>query len=107
MEIKRYAIYWVDLNPTKGSEINKVRPAVVISPDELNAHLNTVIVAPVTSSLKAYPWRVGCMVGDHKSMIATDQIRSIDKLRIGQYAGELSKEETTALKDALEELLIL
>lgn len=105
--VKRYAIYWVDLNPTNGSEIKKVRPAVVISPDELNEHLDTVTVVPITSKSRCYPWRVPCEVEGKKGFMVTDQIRSIDKLRLGAHIGNLSAAEIEKLKDILEELLIL
>ena len=98
--VERFGIYWVDFNPTKGSEINKIRPAVVVSPDELNRHLNTVIIIPLTSTLTPYPWRV-------KGMIATDQIRTVDKLRIGKQAGVLNEDERESLIDVLEEMFIL
>lgn len=106
MEIERYTIYWVDLNPTKGSEINKIRPAVVVSPNELNRHLNTVIIIPLTSTLNHYPWRVKCSLDGKKGMIATDQIRTVDKRRIGKQAGVLNEDEIDSLTDALEEMLI-
>lgn len=106
MIIERYSIYWGDLNPTKGSEINKIRPAVVISPDELNRHLNTVIIIPLTSTLTPYPWRVKRSLGGKSGMIATDQIRTVDKLGIGKQAGKLNEDEIESLTDALEEMLI-
>ncbi len=105
--INRYSIYWVDLNPTKGSEINKIRPAVVVSPGELNEHLNTVIIVPLTSSMTAYPWRVKCDVNGKKGMIATDQIRTIDKQRLGNHIADLQEDEIERLIDVLEKLLII
>lgn len=80
--VKRFDVYLVDLNPTLGSEINKIRPCVVISPNEMNNGLNTVIIAPLTSTIKAYPFRVNCLVDGKNGQIALDQIRTIDKLRL-------------------------
>lgn len=105
--VKRYSIYWVDLNSTKGSEIKKIRPAVIVSPNELNEHLETVIIVPVTSKNRSYPWRVSCDIEGKKGSLVTDQIRSIDKIKLGAYIGELSQEEIEKLKNIFEELLIL
>ena len=58
--VKQYEVYWIDLNPTIGAEMQKIRPGVVVSPDELNAHLDTVIIIPITSSIHGYPYRVRC-----------------------------------------------
>ena len=106
-QIERYSIYWVDFNPTKGSEINKIRPAAVVSPNELNRHLNTVIIIPLTSTVKSYLWRVKCSLDGKEGMLATEQICTIDKQRIGKLIGILSEDEIDALAEALEELLIL
>ena len=105
--VERYGIYWVDLNPTKGSEINKIRPAVVVSPDELNRHLNTVIIIPLTSTLTPYPGRVSCTLNGKSGMIATDQIRTVDKQRIGKQAGALNEDEIDRLVEVLEEMFVL
>lgn len=107
VKIERYNVYWVDLNPTKGSEINKIRPCVVVSPNDLNDHINTVIIIPLTSTLTPYPWRAKCTLDGKAGMIATDQIRTVDKQRIGKLAGSLGDDEIEALTDALEQLLIL
>lgn len=105
--VKRYDVYWVDLNPTKGSEINKIRPAVVVSPNELNRHLNTVIIIPLTSTLTPYSWRVKCTLDGKKCMIATDQIRTVDKQRIGKLIGVLNEDEKESLVEVLEEMFVL
>jgi mRNA interferase MazF len=75
MTAKQYDVYWVDLNPTCGSEMNKIRPCVIVSPDDMNKHLNTIIVAPITSIKRVYPFRVMCDIG----YIALDQLRTVDK----------------------------
>jgi mRNA interferase MazF len=78
---KQYEIYWVDLNPTCGSEMNKIRPCVIVTPDEMNKYLDTIIVAPITSAKRTYPYRVSCSVGN----IALDQLRTIDKIRLMSF----------------------
>lgn len=80
--VKQYDVYWVDLNPTIGAEMQKIRPCVIISPKELNDHLDTVIIIPITSAIHGYPYRVGCHLMKRDGEIATDQIRTIDKSRL-------------------------
>jgi mRNA interferase MazF len=80
--MKQFEIYWVDLNPTKGSEINKTRPAVIISPDAMNKNLKTVLIAPVTSTVKNYPSRVATSFRGGAGQIVLDQIRAVDKTRL-------------------------
>lgn len=80
--MKQFEIYWVDLNPTKGSEINKTRPAVIISPDAMNKNLKTVLIAPVTSTVKNYPSRVATSFQGGGGQIVLDRIRAIDKIRL-------------------------
>jgi mRNA interferase MazF len=96
-------VYWVDLDPTRGSEIQKTRPGVVVSPDELNTHLRTVIIAPVTSGGRAYPWRVGCRVQQRRGHVALDQLRTVDRERLVGYIGVLSEETLTAVLETLGE----
>ena len=98
MEIVQYAIVLVNLDPTLGSEIQKTRPCVVISPNEVNKHLNTIIIAPMTSSLKEYPTRVAVNHNSKKGMIALDQIRTVDKKRILKILGKLNKTEIQSTK---------
>lgn len=75
--VNQYDAYWVDLNPTIGAEMQKIRPCVIVSPQELNEHLDTVIIVPVTSSIHGYPYRVKCQLMGRDGEIATDQIRTI------------------------------
>ena len=82
MEVKRFDILWVSLDPTVGSEIQKSRPAVVVSPNEMNKALKTIIVAPITSTMKQYPTRVDIELQGKTGQVALDQIRTIDKQRI-------------------------
>ncbi len=104
--MNQYEIYWVNLNPTVGSEVSKTRPVVIVSPNEMNAHLNTVIVAPLTTTIKSYPFRVSCSFNKKKASIALDQIRTIDKIRIQQYIGKLNSETSNAIKNILKEMLV-
>jgi mRNA interferase MazF len=78
-EINRYKVFWITLDPTEGSEIAKTRPCVIISPDELNRYLRTVIVAPMTTAQKKYPYRINCVLAGKSGNIALDQIRTVDK----------------------------
>ncbi|WKS94422.1 type II toxin-antitoxin system PemK/MazF family toxin [Riemerella columbina] len=80
--VNRFDVFFIDLNPTIGSEINKIRPCVVISPKEMNRALNTVIIAPLTSTIKNYPMRVNCIVQEKQGQIALDHLRSVDKTRL-------------------------
>ena len=102
--VKQYDVYWVDLNPTKGAEIQKIRPCVIASPNELNKYLNTVIIIPITSSLHNYPYRVRCHILDKDGEIVTDQIRAVDKSRLKGKIYSLSKQEITELKDILVQM---
>ncbi len=102
----QYEVYWISLDPTQGSEISKTRPCIIISPNELNQHLRTVIVAPVTSTIKDFPWRVACKVANKDGSVATDQIRTVDKTRLGARIGKLSKQEVASLKQVLWEMLV-
>ncbi len=105
--IEQYSIYWIDLNPTRGAEINKIRPCVIISPSEMNNHLRTVIIAPVTSKgREGYPTRVKLTVNDVDGWIVLDQIRSIDKARLGEKLGNLSTEEIIEVKSIIKEMLV-
>lgn len=99
--VKQYDTWWVDLNPTVGSEKQKIRPCVIVSPDELNQYLNTVIITPVTSKLHGYPYRVKCRIKDRDGEIATDQIRTIDKCRLKGQIACLTDKERQALREVL------
>jgi len=106
MEIKQYQIILVNLDPTVGSEIKKTRPCVVISPDEMNKHLRTIIVAPMTTTSKNYPSRIEMKHDNKIGWIVLDQIRTIDKQRSLKELGKLSKPEIKELKTVLKELLV-
>ena len=102
--VKQYDVYWVDLNPTIGAEMQKIRPCVIVSPKELNDHLNTVIIIPITSAIHGYPYRVGCHIMDRDGEIATDQIRTIDKRRLKNRITALAADEIANLQDILHQM---
>jgi mRNA interferase MazF len=102
--ISRGGVHYVRLDPTHGSELRKTRPCVVISPDELNHHLRTVIVAPMTTSPRVYPWRVPCRFRGRKGLVALDQIRTVDAERLGKKLGELSAETMRKALSVLAEM---
>lgn len=87
MELKQYEIVLVNLDPTVGSEMKKTRPCVIISPDEMNKYLQTIVIAPLTSSLKPYPTRVEIRHNKIKGWIVLDQVRTIDRVRIIKILG--------------------
>ena len=91
MEVNRFDVYLINLDPTKGHEIKKTRPCTVISPNEMNHYISTVIVAPMTSKGKNYPSRVSCTFQGTKGQVVLDQIRTVDKARLVKKLGTLSK----------------
>lgn len=99
MVVLRSEIWLINLEPTLGSEMNKLRPCVVISPDEANEHLHTVIAAPLTSTIRNYPSRISCVFKRKKGQIAVDQIRALDKSRFVKKAGRL---DDAAMNELLE-----
>jgi mRNA interferase MazF len=105
MEIKQYAIHWINLDPTQGSEVNKTRPCVILSPDEMNQFIRTVIIAPLTHTLKSYPTRVLCNINAEQGAIMLDQIRTVDKSRIGSPLSKLSTQEIAAVKHIIYQML--
>ena len=88
---RRGDVYLVQLNPTRGSEIRKTRPCVVVSPDELNAHLATFIVAPLTTGGHPYPFRVACRFAAKDGSVVLDQVRTVDRERLAKRLGALSE----------------
>lgn len=101
---QRFEVWLVNLDPTQGSEINKTRPCVVISPDELNRFLRTVTIAALTSAQRAYPSRVDCQFQGRAGQVALDQIRSVDKSRLVKKLGNLAAAEARAVCDRLGEI---
>jgi mRNA interferase MazF len=107
MEISQYEIYWVNLDPTIGQEMKKIRPCVILSPDDMNDFMGTVIVAPVTSTIRAYPSRVKFVLNGKANMIALDQIKTIDKIRLQDKIGKLNIVTIALVKKVIEEMLVL
>ena len=101
MELNQYTIVLVNLDPTIGSEIKKTRPCVIISPDEMNKYLQTVVIAPMTSSSKPYPTRVEVKYNKSKGWIVLDQIRTIDRQRITKVFENLNEKEISKLKSVI------
>lgn len=106
MEIKQYQIILVNLDPTIGSEIKKTRPCVVISPNEMNKYLNTIVIAPMTTSSKNYPTRIKIKHDNKTGYVVLDQIRTVDKRRIVKILGQLTNAETRNLKSVLKETYV-
>ena len=100
----RFDIYLVNLDPTIGSEIKKTRPCVVISPDEMNRNIATVIIAPLTSKLRNYPTRVPCKVEGKQGQIVLDQIRTVDKKRLVKKLGILNKIKQNKVLSVLNDM---
>ena len=106
MEIKQYQIIIVNVDPTVGSEIKKTRPCIVISPNEMNKHLRTIIIAPVTSKSRDYMTRVKFVLEGNDNWIAIDQIRTIDLTRIIKIIGELELKEIKKVRLIIKETFV-
>jgi mRNA interferase MazF len=104
MEINRFEVYLVNLDPTVGHEIKKTRPCLVISPNEMNHHISTVIVAPMTTKGRNYPTRISCSFQGKKGQVVLDQIRTIDKKRLVRRLGVISKSTQSKTLNLLQEL---
>ena len=102
----QYSVHWVDLNPTQGAEMQKVRPCVVISPTEANRHFRTVLAAPVTGTDLGLPTRHKISVADVSGFVALDQLRALEKTRFREVVGQLSVDDSQALKQIIKEFLV-
>lgn len=100
----RFDIYYVNLDPTIGGEIKKTRPCVIISPNEMNHNIATIIVAPITSKLRNYPSRVPCKVEGKQGQIVLDQIRTVDKIRLVKKIDTLNKNTQANVLAVLREM---
>ncbi len=100
----RFDIYYVNLDPTIGGEIKKTRPCVIISPNEMNHNIATIIVAPITSKLRNYPSRVPCKVEGKQGQIVLDQIRTVDKIRLVKKIDTLNKNTQAKVLAVLREM---
>ncbi|HSE84368.1 MAG TPA: type II toxin-antitoxin system PemK/MazF family toxin, partial [Thermodesulfobacteriota bacterium] len=92
MVAKRFEVYLVNLDPTVGAEIQKTRPCLVVSPDEMNRHIKTVIVAPMTTKGRPYPTRVSCKFEGKEGQVVLDQLRTVDKTRLVRRLGKVSQQ---------------
>ena len=103
MDLRQYQVVLVNLDPTIGSEMKKTRPCVIISPDEMNKYLQTIVIAPMTSSSKPYPTRVEVRHNKTKGWIVLDQIRTVDRQRIVKVLATLVDKEVSAVKMVLKQ----
>ena len=103
MEVARFDVFVVNLDPTVGSEIRKARPCVIVSPDEMNRYVRTVVVAPLTTAGRTYPSRVPVSFADRRGQVVIDQLRTVDKARLAKRLGALRPDEATAVLDVLRE----
>lgn len=104
MVVKRFDVYLINLDPTIGSEIQKTRPCLVISPDEMNRFIRTVIVAPMTTKGASYPTRIACKFQGKHGQIVLDQIRAADKTRLIRKLGRIDKQTQTEVLSVLGEM---
>jgi len=100
----RFEVYYVNLDPTIGSEIKKTRLCVIISPNEMNYNISTVIIAPITSKLRNYPTRIPCKVEGKQGQIVLDQIRTVDKIRLVKKIDNLNKATQNKVLNVLKEM---
>jgi mRNA interferase MazF len=103
MKVSRFEIYLVRLDPTLGSEIAKTRPCLIVSPDELADYVRTVVIAPMTTTSRPYPYRVSCVFQGRTGSIALDQMRAVDKARLVRLLGTLDEPTQQAVLESLAE----
>lgn len=101
---KRFDVYLINLDPTVGSEIQKTRPCLIVSPDELNRHIATVIIAPMTTKGRDYPTRIACKFRGKHGQIVLDQIRTVDKFRLVKKVGKIDDLTQTKVLTKLKEM---
>lgn len=104
MVVKRFDVYLINLDPTIGSEIQKTRPCLVISPDEMNRFIRTVIVAPMTTKGTPYPTRVPCKFQGKRGQVVLDQIRTVDKTRLVRRLGKVNQQTQTGVLSVIREM---
>lgn len=104
MVVKLFDVYLINLDPTVGSEIKKTRPCLIISPDEMNRYINTVIVAPMSTKGREYPTRVACKFRGKQGQIVLDQIRTVDKVRLVRKLGRIDSQAQTSVLSVLGEM---
>jgi mRNA interferase MazF len=101
---ERFDVFLVNLDPTVGSEIQKTRPCVIVSPDEMNRYIATVIIAPMATKGRPYPTRIGCQFQGKEGQIVLDQIRTVDRARLVKKLGQISQDEQRAVLNTLAEM---
>ncbi|MGE5265817.1 MAG: type II toxin-antitoxin system PemK/MazF family toxin [Deltaproteobacteria bacterium] len=104
MVINRFDVFLVNLDPTVGHEIKKARPCLVISPDEMNHHIRTVIVAPMTTKGRSYPTRVPCKFKGKSGQVVLDQLRTVDSVRLARKLGTISRKTASEVLSVLQEM---
>jgi mRNA interferase MazF len=104
MVVKRFEVYLINLDPTVGSEIQKTRPCLVVSPDEMNRFIRTVIIAPMTTKGTSYPTRVTCKFQGKQGQVVLDQIRTVDKTRLVRRLGRINKQTQAEVLSVLSEM---
>lgn len=102
--VEQYGVYWVELDPTRGGEMAKTRPCVVVTPSDLNTYLTTVVIVPITFTIRNYPYRALCFVAGREGEIAPDQIRTVDKKRLKGKIGDLNFNEIEKLKEVFHQM---
>ena len=106
MVVNQYNVYLVNLDPTVGHEIKKTRPCLVISPDEMNHNIDTIIVAPMTTKSHSYPTRIPVKLEGKQGWIVLDQIRTVDSIRLVKHLGKITKKEVSEVKRVIKEMLV-
>ena len=106
MDIFQYNVYLINLDPTIGHEIKKTRPCLIVSPDEMNRNIGTIIIAPMTTKSHKYPTRVSLTFKKKKGWIVLDQIRTIDKKRIIKQIGKINENTIIEVKEIIKEMLV-
>ena len=106
MVVNQYNVYLVNLDPAVGHEIKKTRPCLVISPDEMNHNIDTIIVAPMTTKSHSYPTRIPVKFEGKQGWIVLDQIRTVDSIRLVKHLGKITKKEVSEVKRVIKEMLV-
>jgi mRNA interferase MazF len=104
MAINRFDVYLVNLDPTIGSEIHKTRPCLIVSPDEINHNLRTVLIAPMTTKGRSYPTRLSCRFKKKNGQVVLDQIRAVDQIRLIKRLGRLDSQTSADVLDVLQQM---
>jgi len=106
MVISQYEVYLISLDPTIGHEIKKVRPCVIISPDEMNKNISTVIIAPMTTQSHSYPTRIPLKFTGKEAWIVLDQLRTVDRRRLIEKLGKIDQKTVNQVKSIIKEMLV-